>query len=150
MEQEYAQHAVAVHAPELERLALGHLDEAQYEGQEQQQYACRTEETFLFSDGAEDEVGILFGYELKLGLRAVEESLALKAARTDGNLALVYIVSGSGKVFVKPEEHVDTCALMRLEDVVEHVVGRIEEGYRPDGKQHNEEIMAYACAQGII
>ena len=63
MEEEDAQHAIAIHPTKLERLSLSQVNQSQYQSQEQEQYASRTEESFFFAHGAEDEVGVLFGHE---------------------------------------------------------------------------------------
>lgn len=80
MEEEYRCHAVAVYAPKGEGLSLGKRKQSEYEDEEQQQYASRTDETLLLAHGAEDEVGVLLGHVLELGLGSVEEAFALESA----------------------------------------------------------------------
>ena len=129
MKEEDAEHAVAVDAAEGGGLSLAEVDEPQDEGQEEQQHPGGADEAFLLADGAEDEVGVLFGHVFQLRLRAVEEALALQSAGADGYLTLVNIVTGALDVFLEAEEHVDAGALVRLEDVVERIVGHAVEGH---------------------
>ena len=128
MEEEDAQHAVAVDAAEAGELPLAQPHEAQDEREEEEQHSGGAYETLLLAYGAEDEVGVLLGHVLELGLRAVHEAFALKSAGADGYLALVDIVAGAGNVLLYAEEHVDALLLMVAEHVVEAVVGHIEEG----------------------
>ena len=41
----------------------------------------------------------------------------------------MYVISCTRKVFLQSEQHIDAHSLVRLHDIVEHVVSRIEEGY---------------------
>ena len=41
VEEEHAQHAITIDAPELERLPFGQLNESQYQRKEEQQHCCR-------------------------------------------------------------------------------------------------------------
>ena len=99
MEQEYREHTVAVYSSELERLSLCQVYQSQYQRQEEQQNTCRTQESFLLSYRTEDEVSILLWHELELSLGSIQESLTLQTSRTDGNLALMNIISGTRQVF---------------------------------------------------
>ena len=150
MEEEDAQHAIAVDAPEAEGLSLGQLDEPQYQGKEEQQHAGRAEEAFLLAHGAENEVGVLLWHELQLGLRAVEESLALQSARSDGYLALVDIVACARQVLVQAQQHVDAHPLVGLQHIVQHVVGAIEERYGADGEEADIQVADEARVEGFI
>ena len=80
-------------------MSLGHGDEPD----EQQDVGGNEDETAdeapFFADGAEDEVGFLFGDEVGFGDGAVEESFADEAARADGNLGLVDVVAYATGVF---------------------------------------------------
>ena len=150
MEQEYREHTVAVYSSELERLSLRQMYQSQYQHQEEQQHACRTQESFLLSYRTEDEVGILLRHELQLGLGSVQESLSLQATRTDGYLTLMYIISGTRQVFVQSQQHVDTHSLMRFHHVVQHVIGTVEEGNTSHCEYRNQEIVAEAGPQTVI
>ena len=123
MEKEHRGYTIAVYPAEGERLPFGELEQPEYERQEHQQYACRAYKALFFAHGAEDEVGVLLGHKLQLGLCSVEEALAFESARTDGYLTLVHIVAGSIQVFVQSEQHIDTHALVRLHHIVQYVVG---------------------------
>ena len=74
MEEEDAHDGVAIDAPKGIGLSLGKVDKAQDERKEQREYHGATKETFLLTYGTENEVGVLFGDILELGLGAVEES----------------------------------------------------------------------------
>ena len=80
MEQEDAEHAIAIDARETERLPLGKKYQSQYECKEQKQHACRPEKAFLLAYCAEYKVGILFRHIFQLGLRSVKKALAFKSA----------------------------------------------------------------------
>ena len=150
MEQEYREHTVAVYSSELEGLSLRQMYQPQYQHQEEQQYACRTQESFLLSYRTEDEVGILLRHELQLGLGSVQESLSLQATRTDGYLTLMYIISGTRQVFVQSQQHVDTHSLVRFHHVVQHIIGTVEEGNTSHCENRNQEIVAEAGSQTVI
>ena len=68
MEKEHRGYTIAVYPAEGERLPFGKLHQSQYQRQEHQQHASRTYKALLFAHGAEDEVGVLLGHELQLGL----------------------------------------------------------------------------------
>ena len=126
------------------------MNEPQDEHQEQDEHAGRSEESFFLAHGAEDEVGVLLGYELQLRLCAVEKALTLQSARADGNLALVDVVAGTCQVFLQSEQHVDAHSLVGFHHIVEHVAGRIEEGDAAQCEGGDEEVVAQAAAQPFI
>ena len=101
VEQEDAQHAIAVDASEGVRLALRQMDKPQYQRQEKQQHTSRSYEAFLLTDGTEDEVGVLFRHKLQLCLRAIEEALALQTTGTDGYLTLMHVIASTLQVFLQ-------------------------------------------------
>ena len=80
MEEEDTQHTVAIDAPELEGLPLGQVDKPQDEREKEQQHTCRPYKALFLAHGAEDEVGVLLGHVLELGLGSVEEAFALESA----------------------------------------------------------------------
>ena len=98
VEEEDAHDGIAVDAPKGVGLAFGKVDEAQDESQEQTENDGTSEEPFFLAYGAEYEVGVLFRHVLEFGLSAVEETLAAKSARTNGNLGLNDIVTGTARV----------------------------------------------------
>lgn len=128
MEEEDAGHAIAIDTSKLEWLSFRNLHQTGNEGEEKQQDGSRTEESLLFTDRTEDEVGVLLGNKFQLCLCTVEETFALQSARSDGNLALMNVVACSRQVVIQSEQYVDTHALVGLHHVVEHVVGGVEEG----------------------
>ena len=150
MEEEDAEHAIAIDATEAIGLTLSQMDETEYQRQEEQQHTGGAEESLLLADGAEDEVGVLLGHELQLGLGAVEESLALQSARTDGNLRLMNVVAGSLQVFVEAQEHIDARPLVRLHDILHDEVGTIVETARPDGEEGDEEVVAETGGEALV
>ena len=84
VEQEDAKNGIAINTAKGRRLTLGHRNKAQYQGQEKQQHGRRADKTLFLTHGAEDEVRILFGHVLQLGLGAVQESFSGQPARADG------------------------------------------------------------------
>ena len=149
MEEEHAKHTIAVNATEGKRLSLSKMYEPKDEGKKQEEHAGRTEEALLLTNGTENEVGVLLRHKLQFGLRAVKKTFAFKTTRPDGNLALMNIIARSCKVLVKAKQHVYAHTLVRLHNVVEHIVGRIEEHQRANGERHDEEIALQAGAKGL-
>ena len=111
------------------------MDEAQDECQVDQQHAGRTDEALLLAHGAEDEVCVLLGHILELGLRAVEESLARHPARADGNLGLIDIIPHPRRVLDHAEQHFYPDTLVVLQNLAEHIARRIEEARRHEREQ---------------
>ena len=140
MEQEYAHHTIAVDAPKTVGLALGKFYKAQYQRKEQQQHSCRSDKSLFLSHSTEYEVCVLLGHKLQLGLCAIKETLSTKSALANGNLALMNVIACSCQVLVKTEQHIDTGALVGFHDIVQHMVGRIEEHYGAYGEGKNIEI----------
>ena len=147
MEQEDAHHTISVHPAEGVGLPFRHMDEPQDEQQEEQQHRGTADESLLLAHGAEDEVGVLLGHILELRLGTVEETLAFQTARPYGNLCLNHIVSGTTGVILQSQQHPDAHLLMRLQHLGEHMVGRIEEPDRADGKEGDVEIAEQPFAQ---
>lgn len=127
MEEEDREDTISIDTGKGGGLPLGKMDETQDKRQEEHKDTCCSYESLFFAHGAEDEVSVLLRHILELGLRAIEESLALEPSRSDGYLTLVHIVTGSLEVFLESEEHFDTCLLMWLEHVVEGMVGTMKE-----------------------
>ena len=76
MEQENTHHTIAIDTPKGKGLALGQVNQAENEHQEQHQYSGRTPEPFFFPDRTENEIGILLRHILQLGLRSVQEAFS--------------------------------------------------------------------------
>lgn len=150
MEEEDAQHGVAVDAAKGGGLAFGQDDEAQDKGQEECQHGGGAQEAFLLAHGAEDEVRVLLGDILQLGLRAVEEALARQAARADGYLGLVDVVARAAGVFFQAQEHLDAHLLVALEDAVEDVVAAVEEADGAEGEADGQQVSRAARLQGEV
>ena len=75
------------------------MHQPQYQSQEKQQHACRTEETFLLAYRTEDKVCILLRHELQFGLRSIQETFSLKSAGTNGNLTLMHVISRTCQIY---------------------------------------------------
>ena len=148
MKQEDAEHGVAIDAPKGGMLPLGHHNQAKDEHQKEQQHSRGAYEALLLTHGAEDEVGVLLGHVLQLGLRAVEEPLAVQTARTDGYLRLVDVIPRPCQVLLHTEHHLDANLLMGLEHTVEEVVARVEEAYRAGHEEGDEQVVEVTLAQG--
>ena len=99
MEEEYGYKRVAAYSSEYVILSLGKHQQSKYECHKHRKHKCGTHESLFLADGAEDEVGILFGHIFQFRLCAVKESFSHKSTRTYCNLRLVHVVSGTGKVF---------------------------------------------------
>ena len=94
------------------------MNKPQYQSKEEQQHYRRTNESLLFTHGAEDKVGVLFWHEFEFCLGSVKEALAFQASRTNGYLALMDIVSSSRQVLIESEQHIDSHPLVRLHNIV--------------------------------
>ena len=140
MEGEDAGEAIAVDAGELAAaLPLGKHDDADDEEGVEQQDEGAPHEALLLTDGAEDEVGVLLGHVVELGLRTVEEPLAPQAARADGYLRLVDVVPHARGVVLDAEEHEHAHLLVGLQ-LVDKQVARVVEAYRAQGEEGDEEV----------
>jgi hypothetical protein len=64
----------------------------------EEQHAEAADEAELLGQGGEDEVGLLFGQEVQLALRAQAKALAQKAAGAQGDLGLQDVVAVAGRV----------------------------------------------------
>ena len=60
------------------------------------------------------------------------------------------VVAGSAKVFVESEQDVDARALVALHDVVEHIVGKVEEHDGAHGKGCYEEVLRHSPLEPLI
>ena len=117
------------------------MNKTQNKQKKENEYACRTEEPLFFSNRTEDEIGILLGDKLQLRLRSIKETFASQTTRSNGNLTLMNVIPRTTEVVIKAQQDIDTHALMRFEHIVEHIIGRIEESYRPYCKGQNKEII---------
>ena len=59
------------------------------------------------------------------------------------------VVAGTAEVLLQSEEHVDAGALVGLQDVVQAVVGQIEEQHGAQGEEGYPVVVAYACGQSL-
>ena len=59
----------------------------------------------------------------------------------------MHIIACTLQVFFQSKKHIDTCTLVCLHHVVQHIVGRIEESHRTDGKKHYIIIVTHARAE---
>ena len=148
MKGEDAHDGVAVGASEAPQpLPLGQYQQPQDECPEEQQHAYGAKEALLFADGAEDEVGLLFGHVAEFRLGAVEEALTPQPARADGNLRLMDVVAHVLDVLLHAQHHADALLLVVLEHVVEDVVGGVVVAHGAHGKQGDEEVHGAARRQ---
>ena len=60
------------------------------------------------------------------------------------------IITGTREVFIQSEQHVYSDALVRLHDVVEHIIGRVEEGDGTKCERQYEVVVSYSCAETLI
>ena len=123
MEQEDAQDAISIDSSERIWLPLGKMQEPQDERKEEQEHYGTTDETFFLTNCAEDEICILFRHLFEICLCPVEEAFAFQSARTNGNLGLNDIISGSSRVVFQAEQHADSRLLVGLHNLVQHEIG---------------------------
>ncbi len=140
VEEEDAQHAVPIDAAKRVWLSLGQMQEAEDEREEEQQHDGTADEALLLAYGAEDEVGVLLRHVFELRLSAVQEALALKPARADGNFGLYDIVAHAARVVLQPEQDLDARLLVRLQDVVHREVRAVVEGEASQREEGNEGV----------
>ena len=150
VEKEYAQDAIAIDSPEFIWLSLSYVYQSQDESKEKEQYSGTSHEAFFLAYGAEYEVSVLLRHEFQFGLSAIEEAFSFQSARADGYLTLMDIISGTGKVLLQTEKHIDTHALVGLHHMIEHIVCGIEEGDTAESKEHDKEILPYPLLQYAI
>ena len=142
MEQQDRGHAVAVDAPEGLLLPFAHAHEPQDQQTEQHEDEGCAEESPLFADGAEDEVGVFFGDESVFDLGSLQEALSGESAGTDGDFGLIDVVIEVAGVVEQPEVTFDAVLLVFLEDRVEDIVGRGEEDHRSGEEPDEDEDVA--------
>ena len=111
--------AVAVDAGEGLAAAFGVVDDPPHQEYIQEYHQGASEEAPFLSDGAEDEVGALFGDEAVGGLCAAQVAFAEEASGAYGDLGLVDIVTHSGRVFLHSEQHLYTLSLVVLKHIIE-------------------------------
>ena len=112
MEGEDREYTVAIDSSEDCGLALGEIDEPPKQYKEENEDGCGTDETLFLAYGAEDEISLLFGNVLELGLGAVEESLAGETARADSYLGLDLVVAHAVGVVAQSEQDLYAFLLM--------------------------------------
>ena len=115
---------------------------AQNQRQEQRKHQSGTHKSFLLAYGAENEVCVLFRHILQLCLRSLQKALSGEAARADGNLRLMYIISFAPNVIFNAQSHLYSALLMRLKHIVEDIVHREEEKHGHYGQTNGEEIFS--------
>ena len=79
-------------------LPFGNNDDAVKEREEKYYDNRGAHEAPLLAYGAKDEVGTLFGHEVKFGLRPLQKALSPQTARADGNHRLVDVVAPPERV----------------------------------------------------
>src|SRR5574344_102358 len=95
MEEEYAQHTIAIDSSHRIGLTFSHDNKSPDEEQIDNKHSCCSYKSFFFSNCTEDEVGMLLGYIFQFGLRTIEKAFSQKSTRTYCNLGLIDIVSCS-------------------------------------------------------
>ena len=110
MEYEIGSDAIAINATEYCGLALGYMHYPEDETKEEDEDGRSAEETLLLANGAEYEVGVLFGHIFQLGLGAVEKPFACEAARADGDAGLIDIVAFAQRVVNNAQGDLDALA----------------------------------------
>ena len=91
----------------------------------------------------------MFGHVLQLRLRAVEKAFSAKTARANGYLALVNVIAHTLEVFLQSQQHIDARTLIRLEHVVQRVVGSVEEQSAAQRKEGYPQVVLDAHAQPL-
>ena len=114
MGDEVGRDTVGIHPREGGMVALGYGNNAEDKRQEQQQDSHTADKALFLTDGAEDEVGVLFGNVLEFGLGAFEEPFSRDASATDGDFALIDVVARASKVLLDAQGDLDACLLVVL------------------------------------
>ena len=89
----------------------------------------------FFTDGTEDEIGILLWYIFKLGLGTIEKSFSSQSTRTDGNFGLSHVITGTTLILFHAKRHLDAHLLVWLQYIVENIFHRFEKKKRADHKK---------------
>ena len=114
VEQKDRRHAVAIDPAEGFHLTLAHPDDPQDQDGEQDDDDGAAQESPLFADRAEDEVGTLFGGEIEFRLRPFEKAFAAETARSDRDFRLVYVVAPAFQVGFQAQQIEDSLLLVYL------------------------------------
>ena len=121
---------IAIDTAEARHLTLCQRQDTQDEGAVEDQQQRGADEARFLAHGAEDEVCLLLGHVVQLGLRPLEEALARQPSRADSDLGLVDIVALTLEVALDAKGDLDTHLLVGLQDLIEDVAHRVEEAHR--------------------
>ena len=117
------------------------MDQTQEQAHVEQQYEYRAYESFLFTYRTKNKIGVLLGHVFQFRLCSIP-------ARADGDFRLVDIIASTGQVFFQPQYYFDADLLMRLQDLVENIVARVQEAYRGYHECRDKYIDLPPFAQG--
>ncbi len=127
-------HAVAVNTRELAPAAFRIQHQAGDEERIQANHHQTPQKAPFLTYGAEDEVRGLLRHKAEGGLRALQEAFPEESAGANRNLGLQHVVAYAGRVLLEPQQHLYTAALVRLQHVLENIVGG--EHQRHAGEPH--------------
>ena len=119
MEEYDARYAVSVYSCKLAALPFRHFYEPDAEKDEQKKRRRTAEKAPFFAYGTVDEVRVLLGYEVVLGLCPLQKALAEKPAATDCYFALVDIVADSFQILFLSQQNFYPVFLMLLQAFLE-------------------------------
>ena len=93
----------------------GHLQQPPHQQAEANDHQQASEEARFFTQGAEDEVCVLFGDEAQFGELSLEETCAEQSAGADANGALEKVIPPTQRIFAGIQEQHQAVALIVLQ-----------------------------------
>ena len=138
------------------------LRDPQKQNEEEGQRDSHPEESHLFADHGENEIGMLLRKERETLLCAQRESLAEHSTRTDGNLRLDDVIARRLRIRRRIDEHLQSILLIWLQllphnrsndsrrdvhDEQNHALEEIRPVIENQCKQHQEPSAPHSCAE---
>ncbi len=101
----------------------------------------------LFTNGAEDKVGILLGHIFQFGLCTIEKTFSSKPSRSDGNLRLSHVIPCPTQILFHAQSHLDAHLLMRLQDIVKDILHRFNKNKGAHHEKENKQIAFFTVPE---
>ena len=83
----------------------------------------------FFTNGTENEIGILLRHIFKLGLGTIEKTFQ-SIHRANSDFGLPHMITGTTQILLHAKGHLDTHLLVWLQYIVENIFHRLEKKKR--------------------
>src|SRR5579859_5568035 len=122
MEKENAGDAVSIHPRKTILLPLSKVENPQKQCDKQSYHQQAPHPSMLLANGAEDEVGTLFGHEIEFSLSAFQKALAEKTATPNRDFGLSDIPPKTQRIGVRIDQGFNPVLLVRFKHITHDVV----------------------------